>query len=286
MSESGPWQPVIDNAERAAAAGDYASAERHLREAVVLQEAALGPLHPDLANTLNNLGVVCEITNHAEDSEWCYRRAYKIAVSSLPGDHPFVATSLKNLTDFCSARQRPLDLPEPEARASVVDTPRRPPAGLGELQFPPEPAPSAPAADVTPKEPTPPPPAAAPPAPSAPSGASAPSDRRTLSAATPTISSAPPRPPVQAPTPPPIPSIPERRRGGSFLWIAVSGCWRLRSGRSGRGRRARRRRQSASHPSRPRQRCPPRDLQLLRLHRPPRLLPRRRPRSRVAARQP
>ena len=33
-----------------------------LRQAARLQEASLGPRHPDLANTLNNLGIVCEIT--------------------------------------------------------------------------------------------------------------------------------------------------------------------------------------------------------------------------------
>ena len=91
-------------AEQAAAAGDYASAERLLREAADLQEASLGPLHPDLANTLNNLGVVCEITDKPDDAERCFRRAYEIAIAVLEPDHPFVATSRKNLEDFCAAR--------------------------------------------------------------------------------------------------------------------------------------------------------------------------------------
>ena len=73
---------VIDRAEQAAAAGDYASAERLLREAADLQEASLGPLHPDLANTLNNLGVVCEITDKPADAERCFRRANEIATRS------------------------------------------------------------------------------------------------------------------------------------------------------------------------------------------------------------
>ena len=149
MSESGPWQPAIDDAERAAGAGDYALAEQQLRQAAALQEAALGPLHPDLANTLNNLGVVCEITNRPEDAERAYRRAYKIAVSSLPSGHPFVATSLQNLTDFCNARQLPVNLPEPDEQATVVNTPHRPPPGLGELQVPPEPPAIVTASDVT-----------------------------------------------------------------------------------------------------------------------------------------
>jgi len=57
MTESRELPSVVDEAQRAAAAGDYASAERLLREAAQLQETQFGPLHPDLANTLNNLGV-------------------------------------------------------------------------------------------------------------------------------------------------------------------------------------------------------------------------------------
>src|SRR5262249_43008300 len=72
-SEPRELRSVVEAAERAAAAGDYASAEQHLREAVLLQEARLDPLLPDLANTLNNLGVVCEFTDKPVDAELCYR---------------------------------------------------------------------------------------------------------------------------------------------------------------------------------------------------------------------
>lgn len=115
MQESRDPRSVIDAAERAAAAGDYASAEQLLREAALLQEADLGPLDPDLANTLNNLGVVCEITNKPADAELCYRRAHEIATAVLPADHPFVATSRKNLTDFCEARGKPVESETPLA---------------------------------------------------------------------------------------------------------------------------------------------------------------------------
>ena len=66
---------MIAAAEEAAAAGNYPSAESLLREAARLQENSLGPLHPDLANTLNNLGVVCEITGKTVDAEQFFRRA-------------------------------------------------------------------------------------------------------------------------------------------------------------------------------------------------------------------
>src|SRR3954468_14730821 len=111
MSEPREARLVIENAEQAATAGDYAAAEDLLRKAAALQEQTLGPNHPDLANTLNNLGIVCEITDNPIDAEHYFRRAHAIATATLPPDHPFVATSSKNLHDFCAARGRPVELP-------------------------------------------------------------------------------------------------------------------------------------------------------------------------------
>lgn len=115
MPEPREARSIIEAAEHSAAAGDYASAERLLREAAVVQEATLGPLHPDLANTLNNLGVVCEMNDNAVDAEDCFRRAYAIATTALKPDHPFVATSRQNLRDFCDARGTSFELPGPPA---------------------------------------------------------------------------------------------------------------------------------------------------------------------------
>jgi Protein of unknown function (DUF2914)/Tetratricopeptide repeat len=111
MRELNEPHAIIESAEQAAAAGDYTSAEELLRKAALLQEARLGPLDPDLANTLNNLGVVCEMNGKPVDAEECFRRAFSIATQALEPDHPFVATSRQNLRDFCEARGKPLDLP-------------------------------------------------------------------------------------------------------------------------------------------------------------------------------
>jgi len=109
MPEPREPRSIVEAAEQSAAAGDYASAERLLREAADLQEATLGPLHPDLANTLNNLGVIYERVDSPAEAELCYRRAYAIATKALAPSHPFVATSRKNLEEFCRARGRPFD---------------------------------------------------------------------------------------------------------------------------------------------------------------------------------
>src|SRR5262245_20589185 len=110
MQEPREARSIIEAAEQSAAGGDYASAERLLREAADLQEARLGPLDPDLANTLNNLGVVCEMNNNPVQAEHCFRRAFAIATTVLTPDHPFVATSRQNLRDFCDARGIPIEL--------------------------------------------------------------------------------------------------------------------------------------------------------------------------------
>lgn len=124
MPEPREARSIIENAEQAAAAGNYSSAEELLREAVTLQEQTLGPHHADLANTLNNLGVVCEMTDNPIDAEHYFRRAYAIATATLAPDHPFVATSRKNLHDFCAARGRPAELPpSPPAVAAWLEAP-------------------------------------------------------------------------------------------------------------------------------------------------------------------
>ena len=113
MPEPREPRSLIEAAEQAAAAGDYAAAEQLLREAAALQEATLGPLDPDLANTLNNLGIVCEKNGNPGDAENCFRRAFAIATAVLKPDHPFVATSRQNLHDFCDARGKPVEVLPP-----------------------------------------------------------------------------------------------------------------------------------------------------------------------------
>ena len=129
MPEPHEARSIIESAEQAAATGNYSSAEKLLREAAALQEQTLGPHHPDLANTLNNLGVVCEMADNPIDAEHYFRRAHTIATATLAPDHPFVVTSRKNLHDFCAARGRPAELkPSPPATAAWLEAPAPPAA--------------------------------------------------------------------------------------------------------------------------------------------------------------
>lgn len=102
---------MLDRAERAATAGDLASADELLAGAARLQEKELGPHHPDLANTLNNLAIVAERAGRPAEAETLYRRAAAIAAAAFPPDHPMVVASTQNLEDFCRARGLPIKAP-------------------------------------------------------------------------------------------------------------------------------------------------------------------------------
>src|SRR5215510_1572341 len=124
MSDTLELDAKVAAAGQAAGAGDYASAERLLRDVLQVQEQNLGPTHPDLANTLNNLGVVCDMADKPDEAEKAYRRAHAIAAAAFAPDHPFVVTSRKNLEEFCAARGRPRPFEPRQAAAPEV----RPPA--------------------------------------------------------------------------------------------------------------------------------------------------------------
>ena len=126
MSELRDAGRMLEAAEQAAVADDLASADELLRGAARIQEAELGPLHPDLANTLNNLAVVAEKAGRLDDAETCYRRAVAIASASLPADHPMIAASRNNLEDFCRAHGLAIDtraIAIPAAGDSAVSDP-------------------------------------------------------------------------------------------------------------------------------------------------------------------
>jgi hypothetical protein len=111
MSELPDVRTVLEAAEAAANAGALADADDLLQRAARIQEAELGPLHPDLANTLNNLAIVAERMERLDDAEKFYRRAVAITSASLPAGDPMVASSRANLEAFCRDRGLPIDVP-------------------------------------------------------------------------------------------------------------------------------------------------------------------------------
>ena len=77
--------------------GRYADAEPLYRRALAIQEKALGPDHPDVATSLNNLAELYRAQGRYADAEPLYRRSLAIDEKALGPDHPDVAASLNNL---------------------------------------------------------------------------------------------------------------------------------------------------------------------------------------------
>ena len=133
MAEFDQIAQMTKVAAEATSAEDYATAERTLRRLLRLQEADLGLSHPDVANTLNDLGVVCDRLGRPEEAEFLYRRALGIARRTLAPDHASVATSVENLTKLYRAQGKTEKLAKlsgggsagantPSAEANVVAT--------------------------------------------------------------------------------------------------------------------------------------------------------------------
>src|SRR5688572_12274729 len=90
-------------ASSAATAGDFAAAVSYLRGALDRQMDTLGPKHPDLATTLNNLALMLEQIGDTDGAGRSYRRAYSIALAALGPDDPAVGVSHANLAAFYRA---------------------------------------------------------------------------------------------------------------------------------------------------------------------------------------
>lgn len=92
-------------------AGDYRESEALYRQAIALDERALGPDHPQLAVTLNNLGALLLATGDYAEAGALLTRSLAIRSASLGPDHPDLAQSLGNLAsvhvalgDYATAR--------------------------------------------------------------------------------------------------------------------------------------------------------------------------------------
>ncbi len=84
------------------AQGRYAEAEPLHRRALAIKESALlvGPKHPDVATSLNNLALLYEAQGRYGEAEAFYERALGIWEQALGPEHPKVAGSLNNLADL------------------------------------------------------------------------------------------------------------------------------------------------------------------------------------------
>ena len=101
--------------------GQYAEAEPLYKRSLAIMEKALGPDHPMVALSLNNLALLYRAMDRfAEAESLCYKRSLAIMEKALGPDHPDVATSLENLALLYRAIKREKEAEELEARAARI----------------------------------------------------------------------------------------------------------------------------------------------------------------------
>jgi hypothetical protein len=83
-------------------------------------EGALGPEHPDVADTSNSLAVLCIQQGRLPDAESLALRGLTIRESRLRPDHPLVAESLDTLADLCRKTGRDDEADSLAERAQAI----------------------------------------------------------------------------------------------------------------------------------------------------------------------
>ena len=67
-----------------------------------LTEQLLGENHPDVANSLNNLALLCQCQGRYAEAEPLYREAINIATQVLGDNHPYTQTIMENYKTMLS----------------------------------------------------------------------------------------------------------------------------------------------------------------------------------------
>ena len=83
---------------------NYQQAFELYERALATREKELGPEHPDVATTLNNLAGLYESKGDYDAALPLYKRALAIREKALGPEHPYVATTLNNLAGLYRAK--------------------------------------------------------------------------------------------------------------------------------------------------------------------------------------
>ena len=94
------------------AQGKYDLAEPLYKRSLSIRETALGPDHPSVGTSLNNLAGLYRAQGKYDLAEPLYKRSLSISETALGPDHPSVGTSLNNLAGLYRAQGK-YDLAEP-----------------------------------------------------------------------------------------------------------------------------------------------------------------------------
>ncbi len=100
--------------------GQYDRAVVVAKKALDVAEKAVGPNHPSVATSLNNLAELYRAQGQYAQAEPLYKRSLAIMEKALGPDHPNVATSLNNLAELYRATDRIKEAQELEKRVARI----------------------------------------------------------------------------------------------------------------------------------------------------------------------
>ncbi|MBI3597372.1 MAG: tetratricopeptide repeat protein [Nitrospirae bacterium] len=109
-----------------------AEAEALFKKSIILLEKTVGPMHPDLAKSLNNLAELYRTQNRETEAEPIHQRILAIRERTLGPNHPDVAKSLHNLALIYHAQKR-YAAAEALYRRAISIWEKTPPADSSEL---------------------------------------------------------------------------------------------------------------------------------------------------------
>jgi len=100
------WNTLNDKVKSLYRQGRFDHAIVVAKKALEVAEQAVGPNHPDVATSLNNLAELYRIQGQFAQADPLYKRALAIDEKACGPNNPDVATDLNNLALLCQARRR------------------------------------------------------------------------------------------------------------------------------------------------------------------------------------
>ena len=114
------WDILNDEVKELYRIGKYDRAVLVAKKALEVAEENVGPDHPDVAVSLNNLALLYKTQGHYAQAESLYKPALEIKEQALGPDHPSVATSLENLAGLYRDKNRDKEAEALEKRAARI----------------------------------------------------------------------------------------------------------------------------------------------------------------------
>jgi tetratricopeptide (TPR) repeat protein len=114
------WEILNQEVMELSRTGRYDRALIMAKKALEVARKNVGPNHPDVAASLNNLGLLYRTEGHYAQAEPLYKRPLTITEKALGPNHPAVATGLENLAVLYRATKRDAQALELEKRAERI----------------------------------------------------------------------------------------------------------------------------------------------------------------------